>query len=463
MSRRPDLRAVKRAVEAAVAEANAPLAPGEESRRLTFAQDHLTRSDWRLVEDVVRYLRREHLKVYKRFLYWFTVADIVVEYFVAGGEPTVSGLLRELGKRAREKSWLIEMPIANLEPPAETVPLGPGAMLVRTSPERDRERMRFGPYLKDVWAVKRHLGDEFSVRARWLNSAGFITSDLDTRNAAALLLAETGTAKLAVSLAETRARLALAMWCLLAPPRVSVARRSRPVWPTVASWTPQPWIHFDAPRKPYRPDPHRFDHARRSGNTIFEYGMYRLTRNPAFLVAPFDAIEKARSGNDCALSLLSAARSLYLAERIPIDLERTERVVYVWRALEALCAPGWKGAPSTSDERWSGLVRNLRLRRELYQRGYSGTEIDDAFQLVETLRHLTMHFARDVLVNLNYPAQRKTSLQGARVLDSDSASLAVVADDWPVVLIIVRAAARRLTKGAIRNGWDERWFHSKFA
>ena len=93
---------------------------------------------------------------------------------------------------------------------------------------------------------------------------------------------------------------------------------------------------------------------------------------------------------------------------------------------------------------------------------YSGDEIDEAFVLMASLVDLATRRPDDVLVNLNYPAHLRTHLHGGRVIDADSAPLAIVAADWPV-LLAVRLAARRLTTGAIRNGWDDKWFHSRFA
>jgi hypothetical protein len=55
-------------------------------------------------------------------------------------------------------------------------------------------------------------------------------------------------------------------------------------------------------------------------------------------------------------------------------------------------------------------------------------------------------------------AQLKTE-----TLDADKLALALVAADWPVLLATVRVAARRLAKGAIKNGWSESWFHRRFA
>lgn len=61
------------------------------------------------------------------------------------------------------------MPLLNLVPPGETLPLGPRAMLVRTD-HKHRAGRRFGPYLKDIWAVKNHFGDELTPLGARLTS-----------------------------------------------------------------------------------------------------------------------------------------------------------------------------------------------------------------------------------------------------------------------------------------------------
>lgn len=103
----------------------------------------------------------------------------------------------------------------------------------------------------------------------------------------------------------------------------------------------------------------------------------------------------------------------------------------------------------------------LGLRSELAKRGYRQDEIDDALLLAESLRHLATHRPEDVLVNLDYPERRRTRLR-QETLDAKQLGLAIVAADWPVLLVTVNLAARRLAKGAIRESWDEGWFHSRF-
>lgn len=240
-------------------------------------------------------------------------------------------------------------------------------------------------------------------------------------------------------------------------------RKREPPSPAVAvaRWAPAPSSNSErngSCTSPNRQFGERI--ATRRGAHVTTHASYRLTQSEAFLRAPFDAIEEARKGNQCALALLSAARSLYLAECMPNELERTEGVLHVWRAREALCDRGRRGQGST-DQHWDRLVITLRLKGELLRLGYVREEVDETFELVEKLRHLSTHRAEDVLVNLNYPEHLKTQLKQEK-LGADTLGLALVTADWPVLLMMVHLAARRLTKGAIRNSWNEKWFHPQF-
>jgi hypothetical protein len=413
---------------------------------------------WELVWDVVRHLRREEIDLYRRFLQPMTIADFVVDFLAdADAKVGLKDVIADLRARAVEADWLIDIPLMNLVPPRETVPLGKRAMLVRTDWARS-SGIRDGPYLKDIWAIKRHFGDELTPRNRWLMSSRARAVDLDTRKLASVLLVVHGTEEIALSVAQTRAHLIVATWCLLSPPHSTFD--PAPLWPTIGGFAPAAHTEFGIQRKLYEPQ-FGFSRARRYGNHITQHAQYELTRSSAYLNAPLIALEKAQRGNQCALALLSAARSLYLAARTPNEFDRTERILFVWRAKEALTHRGLRGQ-GDAEERWRRLVVNLRLRRELTRRGYTREEVDEAFELVESWRDLTTHLADDVLINLNYPPKLKTYLHKGRVLGAEDAALALVASDWPIILNAVRVAARRLAKGAIANNWDERWFHRRF-
>ena len=449
MAPTPDLGQLKQAVDEAVLASRRPPTPDAESWPFTFPHQHLAPEAWRQVYGVVRYVRQQHGALFQRFLRQGHIAFHIVDYLVDEREPTLRDLVRALRAVAnRESKWVISVPICNLTLPRETVPLGKYAMLVRTDATRGSER-RFGSHLAEPWAVERYLGDQMSPWPRWEKASRGIWRDvdIDTRMTAALTLVEEGVEELAVDVAQVRTRLAVAMWCVLKPPRVP--GDPNPLWPSVGGWTPAPFLEYATLHKAYEPTMPR--RASRRGNSIAEHAEYRLTRSDVQLRAPFTAMDAALAGSRCALSLLSAARSLFLAQQVPNNLERTEQVLHVWCAREALTDPG--RGHGDRNERWRHVTRNLRLESELVSRGYDRDEVRAAFKLSEGVRNLAAHRADDVLLNLNYPGK----LRAQR-----GPSLSAVASDWPILLVALRIAVRRLSKRAARVGWSDQWFEAHF-
>jgi hypothetical protein len=221
-------------------------------------------------------------------------------------------------------------------------------------------------------------------------------------------------------------------------------------------------VHYSVLHKPYEPRETITGGSARRGALITEHGLYRLTSREDVLPAPFEAMELARQGNDCALALLSAARSLYLAAAFPTDLERTEKLMHLWAAREALAARGRRGQGSV-DERWDRLVKNLRLRGSLTRTGYRRSEVDAMSEMLHSLRDLATHFADDILVNLSFPEKRTVQLNQARELGVNEVALSRVISAFPVLYRLVLKASVRLTEDALSNGWNERLFHRRFS
>lgn len=298
-----------------------------------------------------------------------------------------------------------------------------------------------------------------TARGRWLRGGKVFEGDLDTRHMATLFLVAEGTEEMAESVSETRARLALALWCVLEPPYERDA--IRPLWPSIGGWGPAPYIHFGLERKLYAPS--RFGFGTTSavrGRVISEFGPYQLPTSEDVLRAPFIAMERAAAGNECATALLSASRSLYQAARVPNDLERTERVIYIQMAKEAISYRGRTGQ-GKDEERWKIAFERLGIREELLRDGWIAEEIEEAMTFADHLRNLSAHRAEDVLVNLDFSVSLSVQLK-QHLLPSQDLALSRVAADWPLFLTAVRRVVRKLAEGAIAHSWDDAWFHSQF-
>jgi hypothetical protein len=455
-----DLRQVRRVAAAAAAASRRP-PPSGKRRPWTAAHGYLDRDGWRLVWRVVDYLRERHFELFCRFLHERTIAEHIIDLYVEQPDtpPTVRAIVGELERIASDRgTWIVQVPVAHAMPPAETVPLGERAMLVMAEQERDWKPA--GSHLADPFAVQRHLGDELTVRTRWLRGPSDEIVDVDTRWSSAILLVEDGTPELAVDVALARARIAVSVWTLLKRPRRS--RHRFPAWPTVSLWAPAPYLLHGLLHRQYVTE---FGKARgtASGNFVRELGLYKLPTSSAALTAPFVAMSKALDDNDCAVALLAAARWLYLADHEPNMLTRPERLFSVWSAREALCERGRRGQGGT-DERWAALLRRLGVRAHLQARGYDPKEVEAALAWSKSVRDLTGHRADSILVGLDFKTQRRAQMRGAdqKLLGRNDLALAVFTSRWPILLEAVRYSTRILTRRAIEHDWDVAWFHDQF-
>lgn len=454
-----DLQALLPIVRVAERKVYEPPVPGMESWPHTFPHDHLSVNDWSIVWRVVREIRSASQDVFVQFLYERSIADFVVEYLAEAEGPVRGGsLLAELKARAEEQDvWLVNVPLVNVQAWHLHIPLGERCVLSRTNGEPPAETQRLVSE-RDPFAVERHLGDSIRPRGQWLRAGVISPVPIDTRATASLSIVASGTEELAFTVARSEARLMLALWCLLKPPKRT--ENSRPLWPTVGGWAPQPTLELGTQRKLFNPKNDR-QGASQKGASITQYGPYVLTRSDRNLRSPAEAMRLARTGNQCALSLLSAARALYNAQRFPSDLERSEKVAEVWRAREALCDPGPRGQGSAK-QRWHALEKRLKIRSYLRGLGYDQSEIDAALDLNYAVRVLSAHRSDDVLVNLNYPPTLSSRSNDQKVRSGHDLALAAVASDGPIVLAAVRRATRALARVAISSGWDEVKFHSYF-
>ena len=171
-------------------------------------------------------------------------------------------------------------------------------------------------------------------------------------------------------------------------------------------------------------------------------------------------MERASENRLPARAVLSAAWSLYLAERQPQDLERTDRVVHLSAAIDALCDLG-EGPTREGEARWAVLSERLGVWDEI-QPSYSAQEIEEAKSLVRDLRNVTVHGSDDILVNLGYPPEMIRLLPGIRKRSGEELSLAQTAAIYPVIATAVKLAARRVAQQGIETGWDDAAFRGSF-
>jgi hypothetical protein len=468
LSRDPTLDRLKAVVDTARGEQRRPLKPGEESRPLYPLQAYVDEGGMREVWKTISNLRQRERTLADRFLNDHNLANLVIEQVVdLDHVPTWRELCAALAQAEDDRSeWLVSVPLANLMPPAPYVELDAQAGMGLASQERVWSRAGGDPM--DPRAIFNHLGDRVSIFPRW-RPADAYGGPLDTRRTGALFLVERGTWEIALSVARTRARYALAVWCLLRPPE------ARELWPTLAEWVPQPYLHDAIDHKLYEPQ-QWIGKARVRGRMVTEYRPYELPDDDELLRAPFKALAYAEQRRS-ARCLLAAAHSLYVAGRQPSDLERTDRLLHIYAAIEALCDSG--PTPQRSRGRLGRLLRSLRreyteranrwgrvterygIWREL--RGvYAQRELNEAQRLTRDLRNLAAHSADAVLVNLGYPTGTTRRMGGSRVVSGEDLALARAATALPVIAGGVHAATVRLLRGAMANEWNDAWYDAQF-
>jgi len=156
----PDPKRLKAAVDAAVLATRTPPEPGATSWPFTIPQQHFSPADWKLLWDVVRYVRRRHNALFRKFLYSQTIADLVVDHLAElRTSPTLDAIVRHLRTESKKTSaWLVEVPVHHLQLPREIVPIAKRGLLVASDQRRDL--LRTGPHLKDTFGVRRYMGDD---------------------------------------------------------------------------------------------------------------------------------------------------------------------------------------------------------------------------------------------------------------------------------------------------------------
>jgi hypothetical protein len=435
----------------AEAERDAPPASGEVKQVLPLAaylDERAESARWRVVSE----LRDTNRTLYnsfgnERFLAE-TINDLVAQI---EGKATWAILVRELERFVYEGSeWLITIPLANASA-KDYSRITDRVGLAEVQQAEDWERDSQPPV--DRMTIFAHLEDHIGLGARWHRPDSH-AGRLDGRRTAELVMVERGAEPVALSVARTKARYALAMWCLLAPPEW------HQLWPSLAEWEPRPHIERGIGRKPYERGAWTGG-SLVHGRHINHYQEWEIPRKPDFLRAPFAAMERAVENGLAARAALSAAWSLFVSERSPSDLERTDRLMHVLAAIEALCDLG-EGPTGRGAARWERLTQRLKVWREI-EPAYSAQEITDAKSLTRDLRNVATHGSDDTLVNLGYPPELIRLLPGHRHRSGEELSLTQTASVLPVIATAAQIAAKRVALQGIESGWNDDTFRANFS
>lgn len=405
----PDLRSLNAAVERAQDKRH-HLQPGDQILPLEeYLDERGERATWR----VVGQLRQHEPALYNRFLgeryLRDTVVDITARHDAAIDFPT---LVRELHGRADAAGeWLIAVPLANFLVPGRYLCIEEGVAALKMSvQDPDWKPWENSDPEDDPFALFHDLKDKLEAGVRWNREDHPHTGRLDTRMTAKLFIVQQGIETAALSVAMTKARLALAIWCLLDHPDPMT------LWPATGEWQPRPYIRDNVVYKLYEPD-EWMGSARTRGRQSYQFGEYTVTDNPVKLKGPFEMMRLAET-MVAPRAVASAAWALHLAERDPVDQERTDAVVHLRSAIEAICDTG-SGPTGDTERRWARITERFGVWKEM-SGVYGQRELKEAKQLARDLRNITQHRSDDILVNLGYPPEAIRPMQDGRSLTGSS-------------------------------------------
>lgn len=285
MSSIPDLRSLNAAVERAKA-ARRRLQPGDQILPLVEYLDQPgERATWRAVGQ----LRQHEPALYNRFLGERYLRDLVVGIAEDQGVPIdFSTLVQDLQRSADAAGeWLIAVPLANLLVPGGYLCIEEDVAALKMSVQDPDWKLRGNADpANDPFALFHDLKDKLDEGVRWHREDHPHTGRLDTRMTAKLLIVQQGTETAALSVAMTKTRLALAIWCLLDPPD------PMKLWPSTGDWQPRPYIHDNVVYKLYEPG-QWIGSAQTRGRRSYHLGEYTVTDDPDKLKAPFEMMRLA--------------------------------------------------------------------------------------------------------------------------------------------------------------------------
>lgn len=450
MPRPPSLKQLEDVVRRAQEEQYAAPADGSVKETLPLGEIVMQAGQW-IVWRTVSNLRKHEPEVYNAYLGERILAQAVIDVVAEAERPLDwDGLVAKLRTRSEgEGIWLVAVPLANLMPSDGYIAIADGVGLGMTIQDREPSRMTGRPF--DLFTIFDHLQDRLPAAMRW-RSAEQRLGPLDTRRTATLYLVQEGTQNLAVSLALSKARYALALWCLLKPPD------GHELHPTLADWEPRPYLENAIERKLFEPGAWTGGSSA-NGRQVIQYAEYEAPTDPDDLAAPFRALSLIERSAG-ARAVLAAAWALYLIEREPSDLERSDVLLLLAGAIQALCDLG-NGPIKASSNRWGRLTERFGVWREL-DGAYDQRELRDAKQLGKDIRNIAAHGADSVLVNLDYPRTAKREFPDGRTIDGGDLALARAAAAIPILLHAVRSAASKVARELIAREFDDVWFASQF-
>ena len=451
MSSSSESRSLNAAVERAKTERHG-LKPGDQILPLVeYLDDRGERATWR----VVGRLRQQEPALYNRFLGERHLRDLVVDV-VEDQDVAVdfSTLVRELERRADAAGeWLVAVPLANLLVPGGYLCIEEGVAALKMSlQDPDWKMWGNDDPANDPFALFHDLKDKLDEGVRWHREDHPHTGRLDTRMTAKLFIVQQGTETAALSVAMTKARLALAIWCLLDPPD------SMKLWPSTGDWQPRPYVHDNVVYKLYEPG-QWIGSAQARGRRSFHLGEYTVTDDPNRLKAPFEMMRLAEK-MIAPRAVASAAWALHLAERAPADQERTDALVHLRSAIEAICDTG-NGPTGDGDRRWARITERFGVWKAM-SGFYGQRDSKEAKRFARDLRNIAQHGSDDILVNLGYPPEAIRPMQDGRALTGEQLGLARAAAAYPVLHHAVREVVSRLARDGIADGWNDERFRRQF-
>lgn len=346
------------------------------------------------------------------------------------------------------QDWLVASPLINVLPPSEPETLAPGAVFIATADgeRRDLTEMRR--------TLRRLFGTDVDPGRRRRHDPG--DQLIDTRHTASLVTTETGTRRAAENRAFCKAQYMLAVWTLLEPPHDDMYT---PLWPVATTWVPQPSMHVEVVARSRDPQ----QRETRGATVLYapdEDALYRPPTGGA-RTAPFRALAAAERRP--ATALLSAAWSLYLAARLPTDLQWLDRLELTMRAREALSEPP-AGVPGTNDafERWQAVAHALGVTRELRRRGFDLTDISSVTSRAWQLRNIGAHSAEAALLTLGYPPARSRLVRNGTAIPGSELTPLHIRETVEPTFAAVTFVAQQLWTRMVAADFDEQAWEAPF-